>query len=241
MTVTVDGKLGACAPGVNCAYKRASGTPKVASSATTDLTTNPVTITVTGTDFSVTASDYAAIEYAGRTCTPASPTATELSCDINSPIAGDVAVKVRMVATGYIEAAASRNLNAAIEIVPTISSVDPVSINNKGGQTLTINGKHFFEASKASGNTVTVTVDGKQCTNVTPNTVDQLSCTTPENMTVGAAKEVVVTINGKAGTGAVEVSLVNYATTVSPAAVAMNIKQDLTITMVGVGNTKCPN
>ena len=234
VTVTVDGKLGACKPGVNCNYKRVSATPRVSSTATTDVNTNPVTITVTGTDFSTTAADYAAIEFGGKTCTPAAPTATSLSCDVSDPVAGDGVVKVRMVATGYVEAAASRNL-AATPVLPTVSAVSPTSINGNGGQTLTITGTRFFTEADRVKNTASVTVDGQPCTNLQHPSVTEVKCDTPSGVAAGTGKEVKVTINGQEATSTVDVVVTATTATVSPTAVAMNTKTDLTITISGLG------
>ena len=233
VTVTVDGKLGACKPGVSCSYKRVSATPRVSSATATNA--NPSTITVTGTDFSTTASDYAAIEYAGRTCTPTSPTATSLTCDVSNPVAGGGVIKVQMKATGYVEAAANRNLATATPVALTVSGVSPTSINGNGGQTLTITGTNFFTEADKAKHTASVTVDGQPCTNLQHPSVTEVKCDTPSGVAAGTGKEVKVTINGQEATSTVDVVVTATTATVSPTAVAMNTKTDLTITISGLG------
>ena len=229
--VSVDSHLGACDWTVEttCDYEFVDESPEITSISSTSPFTS---LTIGGTTLGNSADDYQRIEWAGRMCTSV-VTDTSISCTITDPVAGSHVPTVNSKAKGKVKQTGL----SPIVVAPTLSSVSPSSVNDQGGQEVTLSGTRFPDSSSLGTHTTAVTVAGVTCSNIVLVSATSMKCRTGASMPTGS-QDIVLTINGQSVTssGGITINgLGSTSATVSPTKMNATEKDTLTVTVTGLG------
>ena len=73
-----------------------------------------------------------------------------------------------------------------IVIAPTLTGVSPSSVNDQGGQVVTLTGTRFPDSSALGTHTTGVTVAGVACTKIELISSTSMKCTTGASMPTGS-------------------------------------------------------
>ena len=230
MQVTVDSHLGACewSEDTTCDFEFVDEVAEITNIASTSPFTS---LTITGTTLGSSADEYQRIEWAGRACT-AIVTATEISCTIINPVAGSHLPVTNSKDKGKVKQTGL----TAIDVPPTLTSVSPNSINDQGGQVITLTGTRYPDSSALGTHSTTVTVGGVACTNIEYVSATSMKCKTGPSIPTGS-QNVVLTINGQSVTssGAVTVAgLGSTSATVTPNKMNATEKGELSVTITNL-------
>lgn len=121
----------------------------------------------------------------------------------------------------------------AILIAPTITSVTPNTVNDQGGQVITLSGTRFPDSSSLGTHANSITVSGIACTNIQLVSATSMKCTTGKSMPSGT-KDVVLNINQQSVTSASAITinaLGSTKATVAPLKMNATEKGVLTVTI----------
>ena len=121
----------------------------------------------------------------------------------------------------------------AIIIAPTITSVSPNTVNDQGGQVITLSGTGFPDSASLGTHTNTITVSGIACTNIQRVSATSMKCTTGKSMPSGT-KDVVLNINQQSVTSASSITINVLGSTkaeVTPSKMNATEKGVLTVTI----------
>ena len=229
--VTVDTHLGACdwTAETTCDYEFVDETPEITSISSTSPFTS---LTIGGTTLGTSVVDYQRIEWAGRKCISV-VTDTSITCTISDPVAGSHVPVVNSKAKGKVKQTGL----SPIVVAPTLSSLSPSSVNDQGGQEVTLSGTGFPDSASVGTHTTSVTVAGVACTNVVLVSAISMKCRTRASMPTGS-QDVVLSINGQSVTssGGITINgLGSTSATVSPTKMNATEKDNLTVTITGLG------
>ena len=100
----------------------------------------------------------------------------------------------------------------AIIIAPTLTSVSPNTVNDQGGQVITLSGTGFPDSASLGTHTNTITVAGVACINIQRVSATSMKCTTGKSMPSGT-KDVVLNINLQSVTSASAITIASLGRT----------------------------
>lgn len=163
--------------------------------------------------------------WAGSECANYNP-ATNV-CSISSPKAGSFKPEIFETNLGFATVSA-----AAVDIPPLVSSVQPTTVFQQGGQTLAITGSRFPTDDSVL---VSITIGGEECDGYRLVSETKIECETPEQATTGS-KKVVVIVGGVSSTDNVNVQVGALTTqaTINPNSARSTEKKNLDITITGM-------
>ena len=109
-------------------------------------------------------------------------TSTSISCTVTDPVAGSHVPVANSKAKGKVK---QTGLTPVV-IAPTVSGVSPSSVNDQGGQVVTITGTGFPDSSSLGTHTTGITVGGVACAKVELVSSTSIKCTTGASMPTGS-------------------------------------------------------
>jgi hypothetical protein len=207
--------------------------PGVGSTTGTDNSGNPVTVTITGTNFFTGG---ATVTLSGTICTGVTVnSSTELTCTLQSGAAGNGPVVVTNLDGDNTSGSLANGFSYVAP--PTITGVSVANGPAEGGTLLTINGTNFLP-----GGPTTVEIGSLgTCGSVNVTDATTLTCTTSAG-TVGTANIKVINFDGQEATnGAVTFTYDPPPTVSSVSPVSGQLAGGTTLTITGLNFTNSPS
>ncbi|CAF3954248.1 unnamed protein product [Rotaria sp. Silwood2] len=206
--VFVGGFLSKCSSSNACDFQwSTTRTPSVSS-----IEQNDMILTITGTDFSTTASSNEIIIGTEGSCTVILSTTTSLICTIIDAPSGTYSVQVNVADKGY----AIGTSNFTVTIPLQITSISPIEGGAGGGYTLTLTGSGFSSSS-------TVTIDNNLCTDLIISNFSFITCIVPPTTAINDSEVSVIVADGSNSIIASTQFVYNVADTPSITSISPNV------------------
>ena len=122
---------------------------------------------------------------------------------------------------------------STINIGPTITSVSPNTVNDQGGQVITLTGTGFPDSASLGTHSNSIGVELVPCTNIQLVSATSMKCTTGKSMPIGP-QNVVLSINSQFVTSSSAVTIASLGSTkatVTPIKMNATEKGVLTVTI----------
>ena len=121
----------------------------------------------------------------------------------------------------------------ALNVGATITSVSPNTVNDQGGQVITLTGTGFPDSTSLGTHTNSIQVAGVACTNIQRVSATSMECTTGKSMPIGS-KNIVLSVNFQFVTSSSAITIAGLGSTkatVTPIKMNATEKGVLTVTI----------